>query len=166
MFQCSLPSSSPAENPYKIVIEDFRGCLEGVYPKRENIYGEAGHSADITERAGNMQDRRRFQRKDLVHPIKIFKMEDDSFFGYLKNITLEGFMVVSGNQKIVDETYKIKMSLPKTISGKDDLIINAKSVWSKKDIDSENFITGFQLVEVSPGEREVIKQLIDYFGLK
>jgi hypothetical protein len=98
--------------------------------------------------------------------MKIFNREDNSFFGYLKNITEEGIMTVSGSEKEVNKTHPIRMILPKTISGTDELIVQAKCLWTRKDIDSDNFLTGFRLIDITAQEKEIITLLIEYFGLK
>lgn len=113
-----------------------------------------------------MQDRRKHQRKDLVYQMKIFSAEDNSFFGILKNITEEGIMIISGTEKKVSKTHRIKMILPKTISGRDELIVSARCLWTQKDLDTENYLTGFRLIEVTNADKKIISVLIEHFALK
>jgi hypothetical protein len=113
-----------------------------------------------------MQDRRKHQRKDLIYQLKIFNLDDNSFFGHLKNITEEGIMIVSGSEREVNVTHRIRMDLPKTIEGTNELVVKALILWTKKEIDTDYFISGLKLIDVSESEKEIIQLLIEHFAIK
>jgi hypothetical protein len=56
-------------------------------------------------------------------------------------------------------TLKMRIELPEEIKGSDQLIVEARSVWTERDTNPEFFRTGFAFTSTFPHHAEIIKLL-------
>ncbi len=85
--------------------------------------------------------------------------------GFLKNLTPEGLMLLSHNSYNKDMTYRVIMLLPGVIQGKQEIAIDIRSRWSKREIDTSNYTTGFSIVNKEE-HLQKLKELIEHFAMK
>jgi hypothetical protein len=111
-------------------------------------------------------DKRRLKRRNLILYLPIENMTDGSEFGRLVDVTREGLMSISPDQKEVGKIFSLKLSLPTTIGGEIELLLDGKAVWCRKDVNPEYYVTGIQFHDVSKKNTDVIELLIDYFAFK
>ncbi len=108
-----------------------------------------------------MKDKRKLRRRNLIYYLEIYNTTTGQLFGRLVDITSEGIMIVCDEPKDLNRMYGLKMLLPDNELGKEDITFMAKSVWCKKDVNPQYYVTGFKLFNVVPEDRVIINRLID-----
>ena len=112
-------------------------------------------------------ERRKLERKFLVVYSRVFDRKTGKVIGYLSDLTVKGAMVISEHHLENGETYQLRIDLPESSEfNKDHLDINAKSVWSKPDIDPVFFNTGFEFGEIDPGDANIIQRMIELYEFR
>jgi hypothetical protein len=95
-------------------------------------------------------ERRKLERKFLVVYSRVFDRKTGKVLGYLSVLTIKGAIVIGEHHLEQGDDYQLRIDLPESNEfKKDHLDINAKSVWSKPDIDPVFFNTGFEFGELS-----------------
>ena len=110
------------------------------------------------------EDRRKLERKHLVHQLMVFDRDTGDLAGYLVDITTEGIMLMSRDPIEAGVTRKFRMLLPAKIRGSLEVAFDARSVWSRRTIPSGLYEIGFRLLGVSEEDMDTIRSLIDEFG--
>lgn len=110
-----------------------------------------------------MKDRRMLKRRHLVFYMRVFDRNTNELLGYLVDITPEGIMLMSEEPIETDTVFQLRMIFPVEVSGRKQLDFEAESVWCEKDV---FYDTGFQLLDVSQEQIEIIKYLIGRFGFR
>jgi c-di-GMP-binding flagellar brake protein YcgR len=117
-----------------------------------------------------MEDRRSAKRWRAVEYSKdgkrfsgrhfgVYRKDGDDFIGYLVDISSEGMMILSKKSFPEGETLKMRIEMPEEIKGSDQLMVEARSVWTERDTNPEFFRTGFAFTSTFPHHAEVIKLL-------
>ena len=112
-----------------------------------------------------MNERRNIKRRYLMYFLRIFDKKQDRFIGNLVDITTDGIMVMSENPIETNTVFQLKMYLPEKIKGKEEISFDARSIRSNKETRPAFYFTGFQYQKVDPDDAEIIKNLIDNFGI-
>lgn len=110
--------------------------------------------------------KRRYPRRHLVYYLRVFDVDSHKPIGHSVDHTPEGIMLISDDPIATDKVYHLKMILPAKIMKKKVLAFDAKSLWCRKDVNSDFFDTGFKLLNVTPKKSEIIKGLIEDFGMR
>jgi hypothetical protein len=113
-----------------------------------------------------MQERRKLPRKYLVFFSRVFNAKSGRLLGYLSDLTPQGAMLISEDHIRTPAVYRLIMDLPEDFSPQKNLEFDAKSVWSRPDSDPRFFMTGFQLLNVSEESIELIKRIVEDYGLR
>jgi hypothetical protein len=113
-----------------------------------------------------MEERRRLHRRHILFYSRVFDRKTGVFLGYLGNMNEGGLMIISEEPIPVDETFLLRIDLPEDIYSTTVLNFEAKSVWSRKDIDPNFYNTGFQLVEITEEGKEIINQIVEDYGFR
>lgn len=113
-----------------------------------------------------MKRERKFKRRHLVYYLRVFDISTDELIGHLVDITPEGIMLISDSPVEANKTFHMRLILPAEILAKKNLDFEAKSLWSKKDINADFFDTGFHLIDVKLEEIEIIEYLTTEFGMQ
>ena len=113
-----------------------------------------------------MDDRRKLKRKYLVFFTRVFDLQSGKLLGQLADVTAQGAMIISGDPIQVENVYQLRMELPDDTFAADHMDFLARSVWSKPDIDPEFYNTGFQLIDPTPEQIQIIEQIIAKFGFR
>jgi len=112
-----------------------------------------------------LAEKREAERKVLTYYLKIYNKNNDELLGRLGDISRKGFLLISDNKLPVEEKYDLKLELPDTFPDADHLEFQAKSVWSKQDVNPDFFAAGFRFTRISPGSKKIIDELVDLLGL-
>lgn len=113
-----------------------------------------------------MEDKRQFKRRHLIFYLQVFDQKNDELIGYLVDITHEGIMLISESPIEKDKAFKLKMTLPSRIGKKSHITFDAKSVWSRKDVNSDYYDTGFQIQGMPMENIQLFDELVSSFGFK
>lgn len=109
-------------------------------------------------------EKRKLKRRHLIYYLRVFDQKTGQLLGRLVDITTEGIMLISEKPIEVNRTYKVRMALPTQILRRSDMVFEAVSVWSKRDVNPDFFATGFRITGVSEEDVAVVERLIHRYG--
>lgn len=107
------------------------------------------------------REERKQKRKTTYAFFGINDQSTNNFVGWVVDMTIEGLRIRSISELEIDSSFRFRMDLPFKINESTEIVFDAKSVWSKKVNDRNEFNTGFELLDVSPTEIDKIGQLIE-----
>jgi len=108
-----------------------------------------------------MSDKRKQMRVDVAVRLPVIDVNTGVVVGDLANISTAGFMVLSHDPRPAHLVFQLSVSLPKIIQGADTLYFGAESLWCNATDDQEQFWIGFQIIDISPRDQEVLDQFLD-----
>ncbi len=111
-------------------------------------------------------EKRQLKRVHLIYYLRIFDNETGAAIGHLVDITTQGIMMISEETVPTGRDFSFKMQLPATITGREDILFKARSLWCKKDFNPDFYVSGFQIKEITPQEVKTITALINAYGFK
>ena len=114
--------------------------------------------------AGEDSEPRIIKRRHLVYYLEVYNAETNDLLGNLVDITTRGCKIVSRKPIPRDQTMMLKLMLPEGFFHEDELIFEAKSVWSANDLNPDFFDTGFEVPHLGLEPRKVIRRLIERVG--
>lgn len=110
-----------------------------------------------------MLEKRRLKRRQLIYYLKVMDGKTNELLGRLVDITSEGFMLISESAIDTDRNFFLQLILPTGMKGGKKIDIEAKSLWSKRDVNPDLIDTGFRFIKISPKDLETVDELIlDY----
>ena len=112
-----------------------------------------------------MPERRRSTRFRLNYHTTVSDAVTNQYLGKLLDISTDGAMLVSEFVLPISQTFHLKLKLDQEISDQSYLVLDAMSIWSHPDIEPGTYNTGFELLELTPEERELIFRLANTFGV-
>ncbi len=112
-----------------------------------------------------MEERRKLPRRHLYYYSRVFDEDTREMAGRLVDITHEGMMMVSEKPISSDNEYKFKLILPEAIEGKRNLVIEAKSKWSKQASIENQYDNGFAFVNINDKSARIIDRLIKHASI-
>jgi hypothetical protein len=113
-----------------------------------------------------MDDRRKFGRKYLNFFTRIFNQSNGDLLGHLGDITAAGMMVISNQPIKLGQQFHLRVELPKSVFGMEHLDVIASSVWSQPDVTPEFYNTGFEFIDISPEEVEIIERIVKEYSIR
>ena len=75
-------------------------------------------------------------------------------------------MLISEEPIKLNTIYELRMELTKEVSNKSYLDFSAKSLWGKPDIDPHYYDTGFQFINTTPEDDQIIQKIIEVYGFR
>lgn len=109
---------------------------------------------------GKSVPERKLKRRHLIYYLEVFDAAEDKLLGHLGDITAEGVMVLAQEPIPTESSYNLKIILPKKLKSSQNILLEAKSVWCREDVNPELFAAGFQLVNTAPNQVDMIERLI------
>lgn len=119
---------------------------------------------------------RHHKRWQLVSLLRVYDFGTGELIGHLFDVTSEGIRLISEQPIPIERHFHLRMDLPdpeqssesqadKSLSceplSSEPLLLDARSIWSKKDINPNFWDTGFQLLEVTDETKSRIEHLIN-----
>ena len=104
------------------------------------------------------------KRRHLVYYLEVYNADTNDLLGNLVDITTRGCKVVSRNPIPRGQTMMLRLSLPEGFFYEDELVFEARSVWSANDINPDFFDTGFEVPYLGLEPRKAIRRLIERLG--
>jgi hypothetical protein len=122
-------------------------------------------SVSLTEEEEvTVEGNRKQKRRQLIYNLRVYDRVDGRFVGLLVDVTTDGMMLLTKERIQEKRDFQMKLVSPYQTGGDDSVIFDAKSIWSRKDVDPEFFATGFQLRAIDQKDVARIKGLIKEFG--
>lgn len=97
---------------------------------------------------------------------RVLDRKSAQLLGNVADITGEGIMIISPQPIPVDQDFELRLDLPQHIFGIEYIDLKAHSIWCNPDIDPTLFNTGFQLLDVSPEDAEIIARIIKEYDIR
>lgn len=107
-----------------------------------------------------MAEKRRAIRYKLQDSLRVTDMEKGEKLGELINLSPHGLLIKGESPVEIGRKMELGLHLPTTIFGKEYLIVEAQCVWVKPDDDSQFHLCGFEFVDVSAQDANIILGLI------
>lgn len=112
-----------------------------------------------------MDDRRHLERKDFSYYMRLINNDTQDLVGHLVDISSSGFKLDSQTPIPVNKDFRLRMDLTREIADKPAMIFVARSKWCEVDpLDPFIYNVGFQLVNISPADLEIINRMMAKYG--
>jgi hypothetical protein len=99
--------------------------------------------------------------------MQLFDHDTQELVGHLADISSGGFKLDSQNPIPTNKDFLFRMHLPSEVANKPFMVFMARSKWCKVDpFDPFCYNVGFQLINISPGDIEIFKRMIETYGTK
>lgn len=113
-----------------------------------------------------MPERRKLKRKHIVFFARVFDAQTEQLLGHLVDITPEGAMLISESALPTDVNLRLKVELAEDIAPQPFLELEARSLWSRPDVNPRFFNTGFQLLRTTPEDVAIIQRIVKTYGFR
>ncbi len=113
-----------------------------------------------------MNEKRKLKRRHLIYYLRVFDRKTNEILGHLVDITPEGVMLISEDPLPLEKDYQLRMLLPDDLLGRKHLDFDARSLWSRADVNPDFYDTGFKLHGISPDDQDIVEFLISNFGFE
>jgi hypothetical protein len=114
-----------------------------------------------------MDDRRHLERKDFSYYMRLIDNDTQNLVGHLVDISSGGFKLDSQGPIPINKDFRLRMDLTSEVADKPAMIFVARSKWCEVDpLDPFIYNVGFQLVNISPTDLEIINRMMAKYGKK
>lgn len=113
-----------------------------------------------------MAEARRAQREVINRYLKVYDADSERFLGYLVDITPEGAMLQSKEEIEPDASFRLRLELPEEMDGSREIVVQAESVWDKKEGNALFHHTGFEFQDISADDEERVRRLMESYKLE
>lgn len=110
-------------------------------------------------------ERRTSNRRKFGYYMPVYDNSTNECVGYLSDISARGFRLESQKALVVHTVYQLRLNLTAEISKTSYIGFFAEVVWSQPDpITPIDYIHGFQIVSIAPGEQATYQRLVEKYG--
>ena len=120
----------------------------------------------MSEQTKQESDKRQVDRRHLVFYLRVFDGMSSRVLGHLADISSKGMMLISDVPIQQNQEYRLRMRLPREISGRSEIVIDATSRWCKPDTNPDFYIAGFQVNEMDKEYEGYIQRLVEDFSME
>lgn len=113
-----------------------------------------------------MAEARREQREIINRYLRVFDRDTNQFVGYLVDITPHGAMLQSREQVEPQRRMLLRVELPEELDPSRELVIEAASVWDRKEENALFHHAGFRFEDVSSVAQNKIHRMIEMYRLE
>jgi hypothetical protein len=112
-----------------------------------------------------MDDRRHLERKDFSYYMRLIDNDTQDLVGHLVDISSGGFKLDSQAPIPLNKDFRLRMDLTSEVADKPAMVFVARSKWCEVDpLDPFIYNVGFQLVNISPADLEIINRMMAKYG--
>jgi len=112
------------------------------------------------------KDKRGFDRRQLYYYLKVTHDPTGGLAGYLGDISTEGLMLFTKNQIELDTVQHFRINLNDGFGLDEDLLFEARSVWTEKDANPDYHIIGFKFIDLDQAGIDIVKYLMKKYGFE
>jgi hypothetical protein len=110
-------------------------------------------------------ERRKLKRRNLSYYLPVIDMNTQQVMGHLVDITPVGLMMDSKKPIPTNLDFNLHLDLMKDVSEKASIEFTARSKWCRPDtIQPYLFNAGFQIINLSPEDTEIVKRIAEKYG--
>ena len=112
-----------------------------------------------------MSERRNVDRKEFSYYMRLVNNDTQELVGHLMDISSGGFKLDSQKPIEANKDFQLRMDLTSDVATKPYMVFVARSKWCETDpLDPFVYNVGFQLVNISPGDLQIINRMIEKYG--
>lgn len=108
-------------------------------------------------------ERRHRQRWYLIFYLRVFDQDTGQLLGHVVDISTLGLMLISDKPLTAGQRYRLGLDLPKDDGPNERIIIEAHSLWCRRDVNPSFYDTGFTITQASAEALLKIQLTIDDF---
>ena len=113
-----------------------------------------------------MEDRRKSNRRFMLYYMPIYDADSLHQAGNLVDITPKGIMIVSEHPMEEADTLHIRLELTGDVAAKTYMEFYALCKWCRQDISPNLYSIGFEILDLAPGDAEIIQRIITTYGFR
>ena len=114
-----------------------------------------------------MSERRNAERKEFSYYMRLVDNDTEELIGHLMDISSVGFKLDSQKPIPINKDFRLRMDLTKEVADKPSMVFVARSKWCETDpLDPFVYNVGFQLINISPSDLNIINRMIEKYGKK
>ena len=114
-----------------------------------------------------MSERRNAERKEFSYYMRLVDNDTEELIGHLMDISSVGFKLDSQKPIPINKDFRLRMDLTKEVADKPSMVFVARSKWCETDpLDPFVYNVGFQLINISPTDLNIINRMIEKYGKK
>jgi c-di-GMP-binding flagellar brake protein YcgR len=110
-------------------------------------------------------ERRKESRKKLMAFTPVYDQKKDILLGYIRDLTLQGALVIGEKPLAIDSKTTLSMELPGGLPSikATHLTISARVARCVEDESPQNFKIGFEFIDVEAEQTEIIQALLERY---
>jgi hypothetical protein len=113
-----------------------------------------------------MKEKRKTKRRFLLYYMRIYDAANRQQIGNLVDITPAGIMIVGEHPIPEGLTMHLRVELTDEVAEKPYMEFPVLSKWCKPDVTPDLYNTGFEILELTPEDKEIIQQINSEFGFR
>jgi hypothetical protein len=99
--------------------------------------------------------------------MRLVDNDTQELVGHLMDISSGGFKLDSQKPIAPNKDFRLRMDLTSEVANKPSMVFVARSKWCKTDpLDPFVYNVGFQLINISPSDFNIINRMIEKYGKK
>jgi hypothetical protein len=111
------------------------------------------------------QERRHLKRRNLSYYLPVIDNSNQEVLGHLVDISSNGLMMDSKKPIPTELVFTLRLDLMEDLANKPFIEFVARSKWCRPDsIQPYLFNAGFQIVNISPEDIEIVKRIAEKYG--
>ncbi len=107
-----------------------------------------------------MKDLRRNDRRWTSDYYVLFDRESGEAIGRVLNFSENGLLIMSAEQIPIPHLLRCRMTLPRPVDGRSEVLFDAESRWGRHNEKSDWFETGLLIVAMPAGDRAMYERLV------
>ncbi len=111
------------------------------------------------------QDSRARPRRHLFYYLRVYDATSGHLLGRLVDLTSDAVMLLTTQPLPANSAYRLRLELPREMDPQLDVVLDASSLWCRRDERLDLYRVGFQLLKIARGSRSVVKSMIFKFAL-
>ena len=100
----------------------------------------------------------------MVYNFQVMDTDAGEVIGHIADLSTEGILLLSKTPVQLNISYHLRILFPEEMLGRQHFDFDAQSLWQKRDINPDYFITGFQMLDSRPRDVDMIVCLITQYG--
>ncbi len=113
-----------------------------------------------------MEDKRKVDRRFLLYYMRVYDAATRQQIGHLVDITPRGIMIVGDHPLPEGQTTRLRVEVTEEVADKPFMEFSVHSKWTEPDIIPSMYNTGFEILDLTPEDSEIIRHIIEEFGFR
>lgn len=113
-------------------------------------------------------ERRKEPRKKLMAFTPVYDREKDVLLGYIRDLTMQGVLVIGEKKLSVGTRTTLEMELPGGLPGitATRMTISARVARCEEDKDTQTYSIGFEFSDLQPEQIEILQALLERYHFR